>query len=289
MEFEAMQTELADGAENTEVTTEVDLSAFDEGWEDDGPTAAFNDQAHSEEEVPAESGNADQQAEEDGKAGNTETDAEPEVQAEGADQRFVLKHLDEVREVGRDEVIALAQKGMDYDRKVQKLSSKNAEYEEFLKLISGPDKNIENMMDRVRAKMLVDAEKEAGRELDMADAIFSVQSSRAEKAKAEAGKEAADAQLKAETDKARIDKDIHRFIEAYPGVKAEEIPKSVWDEVNKGVDLTSAYIRHENAELKKRLQAMETNAKNGQRSTGSRKTAGSGAARDAFDEGWDSI
>jgi hypothetical protein len=34
----------------------------------------------------------------------------------GSNQSFTLKHLGEVRTVGRDEVIALAQKGLDYDR-----------------------------------------------------------------------------------------------------------------------------------------------------------------------------
>ena len=34
----------------------------------------------------------------------------------GSDQRFTLKHLGEVTTVGHDEVIILAQKGLDYDR-----------------------------------------------------------------------------------------------------------------------------------------------------------------------------
>jgi hypothetical protein len=34
----------------------------------------------------------------------------------GSDQSFTLKHLDEIRTVGRGEVITLAQKGLDYDR-----------------------------------------------------------------------------------------------------------------------------------------------------------------------------
>lgn len=33
-----------------------------------------------------------------------------------ADERFTLKHLDEVKTVGREEIIVLAQKGLDYDR-----------------------------------------------------------------------------------------------------------------------------------------------------------------------------
>ena len=74
------------------------------------------------------------------------------------------------------------------------------------------------------------------------------------------------------------------------------MPKSVWDEVNKGSDLMGAYTRYasaqtakENAELKKRIETLEQNAKNAVRSTGSRKTAGTAKAKDDFDIGWDSI
>lgn len=42
--------------------------------------------------------------------------AADEMNRRDADQSFTLKHLGEIRHVGRDEVIALAQKGLDYDR-----------------------------------------------------------------------------------------------------------------------------------------------------------------------------
>ena len=214
-----------------------------------------------------------------------ETEQHEEQQTEVADQRFTLKHLDEVREVGRDEVVTLAQKGMDYDRKVTKLNNTIAEYEGFIKEMIGPGNlSIEQFMDSVRAKLLVENEKREGRTLSEHDAIFRVQSARADEAKAEAVQKSS-----AEADPPNVNEDIRRFVSAYPDVKAESIPQAVWDEVNKGSDLLSAYTRHENAELKQRLKALETNNRNSQRSTGSRKTAGSGVTRDAFDEGWDSI
>lgn len=43
-------------------------------------------------------------------------DADKMTAGRDADQSFTLKHFNEVRSVGRDEVIALAQKGLDYDR-----------------------------------------------------------------------------------------------------------------------------------------------------------------------------
>lgn len=62
----------------------------------------------AEQNTAADSGeNADRQ---DAAAEDTAPEAEAET------DRFTLKHLDEVRTVSRDEVIALAQKGLDYDR-----------------------------------------------------------------------------------------------------------------------------------------------------------------------------
>ena len=71
--------------------------AVDADW--DGP---------AEQNTASDSGeNADRQ---DAAAEDIQTEAE--VQAD----RFELKHLDEKRSVSREEVIALAQKGLDYDR-----------------------------------------------------------------------------------------------------------------------------------------------------------------------------
>ena len=284
MNYEEMQTEFAEDTVDTEVTTEVDLSAFDEGWDDDG-YPAYEDEAESEtEEVDSDEAEADQQEAEttDASEATEETEQTEGAEDKSADQRFTLKHLDEVKEVGRDEVISLAQKGMDYDRKVPKLNKKIADYEEFLKELAEPGNlTIEELIDSTRARMLMSKEAREGREMSETDAIFKVQKARAEKAQAEAEPTQPETNL--------TDEHIQKFIAAYPNLKADDIPQSVWEETKITGDLLGAYTRHENAELKKRIYALETNKKNEKRSTGSRKTAGSGKARDAFDEGWDSI
>jgi len=65
------------------------------------------------------------------------------------------------------------------------------------------------------------------------------------------------------------------FIEAFPDVKAEEIPAEVWTEVDKGKSLTDAYSRHEVtalrnelAQYKKGSKTQELNQANAQLSTG---------------------
>jgi len=288
MNYEEMQTETVEAAESADVTTEVDLSAFDEGWDDDGYPAEVEDAEQTTEEADSDEAEADQQEAEtaDASEATEETEQTEEQKDETADQRFTLKHLDEVKEVGRDEVIALAQKGLDYDRKTQKLTNKIAEYEEFLKELADPNNlTIEQLMDSTRARIyMANAERE-GREVSESDAIFAVQKARVDKAEAETSK-AAEAESKAQETRKEA---IKRFVEVYPNMKAEDIPQSVWDEAGRTGDLLGAYTRHENAELKKKIRAMETNRKNEQRSIGSKKTAGSGKAKDPFDEGWDSI
>lgn len=290
MNIEEMQTEFAEATEDTEVTTEVDLSAFDDGWDDDGQPNSFDSAEEEAEEVTGEEAEADQQEAETAEASdNTE---EPEQTEEpkdvAADQRFTLKHLDEVKEVGRDEVITLAQKGMDYDRKVPKLNAKIAEYEEFLNELAAPGKlTIEQLIDSTRARLLQKKKMDEGEDISEADAIFEVQRAREEKSRAKEGPEKTE--VPEEKPQETTPVEVKRFMEVYPNVKAEDIPQSVWDDVKRTGDLLGAYTRYENAELKRRMTALETNKKNEERSTGSRKTAGSAKARDAFDEGWDSI
>ncbi len=299
---EDYQVESAEMSDSADVTTEADLSAFDDAWDDDGFTTS-DDADMDMDETTDNAQEADQQTESgpetdnksaDKAAATVETSGEEKAQGE-ADQLFTLKHLDETREVDRNEVISLAQKGMDYDRKVGKLTSELAEYKGFFEeLAKNSGLTNEQFMDSVRAKLLVQAEKNAGRQISEADAVFRVQQARANKAKA--AQEAAEQQAKAakEEAKRKSDEEIKAFVAAFPGVKVSDIPQDVWNDVQKNGDLMGAYTRHisaqtakENAELKKKLEALENNAKNAARSTGSRKTAGSSKILDPFDEPWD--
>ena len=277
------------------------MAAVDEDWGSDDFAAFGNETDTEAEETGSETGEADQQTEETAvektadEAAAADKTAGETGEAEGkADQLFTLKHLDETREVSRDEVISLAQKGLDYDRKVTKLNNELAEYKGFFEELAGNSGlSREQFIDSVKAKMLIANEKKAGRVLTESDAIFRVQKARDDKAKA-AQEEAAqaEAKAKAEAENRRRD-DILAFTKAYPGIKVTEVPKSVWDEVNKGSDLMGAYTRYasaqtakENAELRKRIETLEQNAKNAARSTGSRKTAGNASKDSEFDALW---
>lgn len=82
-------------------------------------------------------------------------------------------------------------------------------------------------------------------------------------------------------------RDYEAFIDAYPGVKAEEIPSIVWGEVEKGKSLVDAYAKHENTVLRQKLaeyekgnKTLESNVKNASSTPGS--LAGNGKGDDGF-------
>lgn len=277
------------------------IAAVDEDWGSDD-FAAFDNETDTEaEETGSETSEADQQTEETAvektaeEAAAADKTAGETGEAEGkADQLFTLKHLDETREVSRDEVITLAQKGMDYDRKVGKLNNEIAEYKEFFEeLAANSGLSREQFMDSVRAKLLVAEEKRNGRTLSEADAIFRVQKARSDKAKAAgeaAQKEAQEAEAARQRKSAEA---VAAFAKAFPGVKASDIPKEVWDDNARNGDLLGAYTRYinaqtakENEQLKRRIAALEQNAKNASRSLGSKKTAGSASKDSEFDALW---
>lgn len=99
----------------------------------------------------------------------------------------------------------------------------------------------------------------------------------------EKSQEETTAKLNEYESKNKQQQDAQQFLEAYPDVKAEDIPATVWAEVDKGKSLVDAYARHENQTLRQQLaeatKAREIealNAQNAASSTGS--VTGQGAA-----------
>lgn len=233
---------------------------------------------------------ADQPEPEAAETPDSQPDAQQNTQPE-ADQSFTLKHLDETRTVNRDEVIALAQKGMDYDRIRAKLDERQTaadkEASEALTFLQDMAKesgmSVEEFMDSAVAVRRSKADKS-----DYDAVLAQVKMERREKAlnareeKLNQEKQQEDAKAQAAQ---RRQADVQNFLQRFPGVRADTIPKEVWAEVAKGLTLTEAYAIHENTRLQNELEAERQNHKNAARSAGSRATAGK-QERDAFDALW---
>lgn len=264
--------ESAPAEEAVEELTDAELDAM---WNDD------DDDGFVETDTVEE---ADQQTTEPVEAEETEPTETEQPKDDGADQYLELKHLGEVKKVTKDEATVLAQKGMDYDRIHGKLDEANTElaklkgYESFLKELQGDFASIEDLMNDTRAR--VKADKEG---ISYEDALAKVKE--ANKPKEEPApqptitKESVFEQMAQES--------ITAFLQKYPTVKADTIPKEVWDDMQLTHNLVASYERY--TAMQKLAQENETlrkNAENKARSIGSMKSSGSKSQRDEIDEMW---
>lgn len=280
---------------------EISEEVLFDGWGDGSAPAEEPEEEKTEEEVETESEEADQpEAEEEESASDDEDtkelEAELDEKSKEADQRFTLKHLDEVKEVDRDEVITLAQKGLDYDRirterdslKAEKAALK--EHEDFLKeLAELAGTSVEDLMIDTKARLVVQEEKKKGRDVTIDQAKYRVLSEMRDVKKAKEAEEPKAEEVKEEAPVVNIaelrEANFKRFVAAYPNVKSEDIPREVWSEFGDGSkkELTDIYARYENKKLKERIAELEQKPK---RSTGSRRSNGSPIKEDELFAGW---
>lgn len=281
-------------------------AAFDLGFDDDGPM--FGEEAAKEEPETqdSEGGEADADQQEAEEPEGEEADSLPESESQGEEgsepdraETFTLRHLGEDREVNRDEVIALAQKGMDYDRIREKwdgvkdsIQMYQMEHAFLKELADARGGDIESLIDETRTRTLLAKAEAEGKTLDPSTAAAQAVRMRLSHAPAQSQTQPAQ---DAGEDQAKANEMIDRFISVYGNsVKAEDIPKEVWEEAAKTQDLVGAYRGFENRKLKdelktlkKDLEAAKQQQKNKQRSTGSTKSVGSSKTKDPFEEGWD--
>ena len=270
-----------------EVETEdqnPELDNFDALWNDDDEFVPSNE---PDAQPEAKEDEAEEKTEEE--PANTD-DAQPKQKPEAENQRFKLKVNGEEIEVGLDEVITLAQKGKDYDRvkterdnlktdsaTMNKLKAQGDFLEELAK---SSDMTVDQLMENVRVQMAMDQDKN----LSEAEARAKV------KAEAAARQQPAEAKVeekaKEPSPEERRQAMFANFLQAYPDVKAEDIPQEVWNDAGRTFDLVGAYQRHENRELRKEIETLRQNNKNKERSTGSTKSAGTRNANQAFDALW---
>ena len=300
-------TETTEGYESTggwDVDVDSIISEVNSIIEDGNDTIELNDEQIETPttEPKPEDEPAATEPETDAEGEATEAATEPETQPEPTPEpeTFTLKHLGEERTVGRDEVIALAQQGMDYARIRDKLAESTSKYDElynWMKQLAG-NRSIEDFMFNVeveRAKAMYGLDNNMARErvkLDRERREFE-----AERKRADENKKAAETQQTAQN---KIRSEYDDFVKAYPEVASKYlsdksvIPNEVWAEVRNGKSLTEAYSKYsakkeisdakkavadkdaEISRLKAELEAEKQNKKNKSRSSGSMSTDGGG-------------
>lgn len=248
----------------------------------------------------------------EGEATKPEAEAETQPEPTPEPETFTLKHLGEERTVGRDEVIALAQQGMDYARIRDKLTESTSKYDElynWMKQLAG-NQSVEDFMFNVeveRAKAMYGLDNNMARERVKLDRER--RELDAERKRAEDSKKAAETQQTAQN---KIRDEYDAFVKAYPEVASKYvtdksvIPDEVWAGVRNGKSLIEAYSKYsaskeisdakkavadkdaEISRLKAELEAEKQNKKNKSRSSGSMSTDGGGEEYDPIAAGWNS-
>lgn len=217
-----------------------------------------------------------------------------EQKASESNQTFTLKHLDEVRTVGKDEAVALAQKGMDYDRLREKLDTATERLSYLDDLAKAQGMSVDDFIDNIRAAALSSKEK-----LDMSVAMGRVKNDRETK-RLEAERKKLESSRTATTDeaaaKAKRDADIQAFVKEFPEAARDvkSVPKEVWDAVHGGETLVNSYRAYETKRLRAEVERLKAEAakreqkeKNKAAATGSMSTKGGDKPKDKWLDGWD--
>ena len=275
--------------ENTPVN-----SVVDEDWGEISLDDIFTAEAEPEAEETTGEGTeekADPEA-------NQQTGGEDEESHDDADtaESFVLKHLGTEQTVGRDEVIALAQKGLDYSRIRDKLQTSETEKSEiaeklsyFEKLADSQGKTLDQFIEATAAALRAD-EKKIPYEDALREVQFEFEKSKFAKEKTNWEKSRSDTETEENTRQADIDAFMAKYPEA--AAKPDSIPKEVWAEAEK-TSLTEAYGNYmakqkdaEIASLRKQLEQEKQYRKNKESSTGSQATDNSGEKDTFFEALW---
>lgn len=245
---------------------------FDAIWDDDNDEPLFAEQGTDEPE--------DQPEPEPAKTEETEPTEAKQPDGQDTDQYLELKHFDEVKKVTKDEARVLAQKGMDYDRIRNKLgeaeeaNAKLQKYESFLNEIKGDFATLDDLMNDTRARVMADKEN-----ISYEDALKKVKEANQQpepKKEPEVDMNAVIQQIRKQS--------FQEFAQTYPDVKPTDIPKEVWEDLEKTNNLLASYVKYEAKKIKDENAVLKKNAENKSRSVGSMKSSGNSTLeRSEFD------
>ena len=265
---------------------------------------SYQTTTETEEQVQTEKTDADAGAEETTKqdtqqpaeqtdpkpAGETESTEKPkseQPQKTDTPETFTLKVNKEERNYTREEVIALAQKGADYDRVKEKLGTQQQTVDALADVAKAMGVEIPALLENLMINALV---KNEGLSEDVARERIMRQ--KAEKENTALKQAATAGHVEEETSQQRAQREIAEFRKSYPDIPlTDELLKALMPDVQKGVSFKDAYERREAAqkderikELEAQLEAEKQNNKNRAQSPGSQRDSGGRRDKTDFDD-----
>lgn len=224
---------------------EITMDAADFGVEPEGEPSAEPDTGAAPQEEPEQPTEEPEQEE--------QTAEEPE------EELFDLSDGQETRQVKRSEMLELAQKGQSlaalqqlHEMQTQQMADLRAFHDaneghiaDLTELAQSAGVSVEEFLTRLQESAWVN--KGLNREAAKAE----VQRQRA--ARQTAAKPVQEQRAQQGAAQERMNRELWEFAQAYPNVKAESVPKAVWDDVRKGVPLLHAYNKHRADQLEKQV------------------------------------
>lgn len=199
-----------------------------------------------------------------------------------------------------DEVVNNFQKGLNYDKMVEKYN--NLEHSKAFSYVSKKAQelgvSVDDYMDQVEQ---YEQEQEKAKEQERIEEMIAngvpedvakevVATSQLRKQLQEE-KNQLEREKKEREENDKKNREYADFLEAFPDVKAEDIPKEVFLNAQKS-NLTTAYLKWQNAEQAKQIERLKQNEKNRSSSVGSTTQYGSKdetGETDLFLEGFNSV
>ena len=198
-------------------------------------------------------------------------------------QKLKIKYNHEEMELPIDEVQALAQKGMNYDKLQEKLyqaeNHVGLKYLDELARRSGT--NVEGLVNYWR-------EQEHQQELNQLIQSNIPEEYAQEIIENRKFREQLQQRQSEEQQKEAEAKEFKDFLESFPDVKPEEIPPEVWEKNNNGTPLKFAYMEHEMSKLKNEVNIFKNNSSNKKKAVVSPIGNAGDENYDAFLEGFNS-
>lgn len=242
--------------------------------------------------------------EETGEENQTETE-ETSKEEDKDDYKALLEELSKKVKYNKesvqidsiDDVVNNYQKGLNYDKLVEKLN--NLEHSKAMSYITNKASelgmSIDEYMDQVEN---YEKEQEKAREQEKLEEMISngvpedvakevIATSQLRK-ELQAEKNQLEKEKKAREDKESKDKEYEDFIKEFPDVKAEDIPKDVFLNAENS-SLREAYMKYQLEEQRKQIEILKKNNSNSSSSVGSTTEFGGkdNKVSDAFLDGFD--
>lgn len=282
---------------------ELGYEDFFGAFGDDGGTQPPEEAPTDAEETDTQQEQTDGAPDQPGEEAGAEADAPEEPGGGSPEETFTLKVNKQEQTVTRAEMIALAQKGADYDR-VKAVAEQAKSDNEALRKSNGEMQPVYDLLTQIAAEAKVSVQEyldtlRLNRLMEQEGLSKETAQERLARQKAEQELEAlrAASQKPVETEptgKERAAKDLADFRKEYPDVElTQELMDKLLPGIQEGKSMTEAYRKLESdskdaqiQRLAAELEAAKQNKKNRAASPGSQRDDGASRSKSEFDDFW---